>query len=150
MRVQELLDRKASNAIHTVTPEASVFDAVTAMVHHNVGAMLVVQNEALVGIITERDYLKLVTVKGRTARDTAVSDVMTRAVIYLTTESTLEEAMAICTEKRIRHLPVLKDEKVVGVLSIGDLVSAMAHKREMRIRTLEAYIADEYPGPSNP
>ncbi len=149
MRVHDLLARKSSGAIFSVGPDQSVFEAVTRMVEHNVGAMLVVQNDSLVGIITERDYLKLVTVQGRTARDTPVREVMSRAVIYLTPESTLEEAMAICTEKRIRHLPVLKDERIVGVLSIGDLVSAMAQKREMHIRTLEAYIADEYPGPSS-
>jgi CBS domain-containing protein len=150
MRVQELLARKESNAVYTVEPDQTVFEAVTRMANHNVGAMLVVQNENLVGIITERDYLRLVAVMGRTSRTTPVHEIMTRSVIYLTPETTLEEAMAIVTEKRIRHLPVLENEKVIGVLSIGDLVSAMAHKREMRIRTLEAYIADEYPGPSNP
>jgi CBS domain-containing protein len=150
MRVQELLARKESNAVYTVEPDQTVFEAVTRMASHNVGAMLVVQNENLVGIITERDYLRLVAVMGRTSRTTPVHEIMTRSVIYLTPETTLEEAMAIVTEKRIRHLPVLENEKVIGVLSIGDLVSAMAHKREMRIRTLEAYIADEYPGPSNP
>lgn len=148
MLVKELLARKASDAVYTVTPDQSVFDAVTNMVRHNVGAMLVVQHEKLVGIITERDYLKLVTVKGRTARDTPVHEVMTRAVIYLTPDATLEEAMAIVTEKRIRHLPVLADHAIAGVLSIGDLVSAMAHKREMHIRILEEYIADDYPGPN--
>ena len=150
MRVQELLARKESNAVYTVEPDQTVFEAVTRMANHNVGAMLVVQNENLVGIITERDYLRLVAVMGRTSRTTPVHEIMTRSIIYLTPETTLEEAMAIVTEKRIRHLPVLENEKVIGVLSIGDLVSAMAHKREMRIRTLEAYIADEYPGPSNP
>ncbi len=148
MRVHELLARKQNNAIYTVKPDQTVLEAVTEMVQRNVGAMLVMQDEALVGIITERDYLKLVTVKGRTARDTPVREIMTRAVIYLTPETTLEEAMAIVTTRRIRHLPVLRDSKVVGVLSIGDLVSAMAQKRELHIRTLEAYIADDYPGPS--
>jgi CBS domain-containing protein len=148
MRVHELLTRKASQAIYSVQPDQSVLEAVTAMVQHNVGAMLVMHDEALVGIITERDYLKLVTDKGRTARNTPVKEIMTRAVIYLTPETSLEEAMSIVTSKRIRHLPVLKDSKVIGVLSIGDLVSAMAQTRELHIRTLEAYIADEYPGPS--
>lgn len=148
MRVQELLSRKPSDAIYSVHPDQTVFEAVTEMVRRNVGAMLVMQDDGLVGIITERDYLKLVTVKGRTARDTPVHEVMTRTVIYLTPEASLEEAMAIVTSKRIRHLPILDGRKVVGVLSIGDLVSAMAHKRELHIRSLEAYIADDYPGPS--
>jgi len=148
MRVQDLLSKKDHAAIYSVGPDQSVFQAVTAMVEKNVGAMLVLQNEELVGIITERDYLRLVTVQGRTARDTPVRDVMTRAVVYLTPDTSVEEAMAIMTERRIRHLPILKDRKILGVVSIGDLVKAMAQKREMHIRTLEAYIADDYPGPT--
>ncbi|HOX24684.1 MAG TPA: CBS domain-containing protein [Candidatus Krumholzibacteria bacterium] len=147
MRVQDLLNEKANAAVYSVAPDQSVFEAVTEMVKKNVGAMLVVQNDELVGIITERDYLRLVTVQGRTARDTPVHEIMTRSVIYLTPDTSVEEAMAIVTEKRIRHLPVLADDRILGVLSIGDLVKATAKTREMHIRTLEAYIADDYPGP---
>ena len=113
MRVQELLDRKESNDIFSVTPEASVFEAVTDMVARNVGAMLVMREGSLVGIITERDYLRLVTVQGRTARDTPVHEVMTRTVIYLTPDVTVDQAMNIMTEKRIRHLPVLEKDRVI-------------------------------------
>jgi CBS domain-containing protein len=147
MRVQELLERKESQNIYSVPPEASVFEAVTEMVAKNVGAMLVMRDSSLVGIITERDYLRLVTVQGRTARDTPVHEVMTRTVIYLTPDVTLDQAMSIMTEKRIRHLPVLETDAVKGVLSIGDLVKAQAKQHEFKIRTLEAYIADDYPGP---
>lgn len=147
MRVQELLSRKDSQNIHSVSPEASVFEAVTEMVAKNVGAMLVMRDGALVGIITERDYLRLVTVQGRTARDTPVLEVMTRTVFYLTPDTSVDEAMSIMTEKRIRHLPVMDNDKVLGVLSIGDLVKAKAKDHEMKVRTLEAYIADDYPGP---
>jgi len=147
MRVQELLSRKDSQNIHSVSPEASVFEAVTEMVAKNVGAMLVMRDGALVGIITERDYLRLVTVQGRTARDTPVHEVMTRTVFYLTPDTSVDEAMSIMTEKRIRHLPVMDNDKVLGVLSIGDLVKAKAQDHEMKVRTLEAYISDDYPGP---
>jgi len=147
MRVQELLDRKDSQTIYSTTPDASVFEAVTAMVAKNVGAMLVMQDGALVGIITERDYLRLVTLQGRTARDTPVHEVMTRTVIYLTSDTSLDDAMSIMTGQRIRHLPVMDGPNVLGVLSIGDLVKAQAKDHEAKIRTLEAYIADDYPGP---
>lgn len=148
MRVNELLEKKEARGVFSVTPEQSVFEAVTTMVERNVGAMLVIQNDRLVGIITERDYLRLVTVQGRTARDTPVHEVMTRTVIYLTADSTVDEAMSIMTEKRIRHLPVMDGDTILGVLSIGDLVKAKAHSHELRIRTLEAYISDQYPGPA--
>ncbi len=150
MRVQELLDRKDSQNIYSVSPEASVFEAVTEMVAKNVGAMLVIKNGALVGIITERDYLRLVTVQGRTARDTPVHEVMSRTIVYLTPDTPIDEAMSVMTEKRIRHLPVMDDQTVCGVLSIGDLVKAKAKDHETKIRTLEAYISDDYPGPKTP
>ena len=148
MRVQELLDRKESQSIYAVIPEASVFEAVTEMVAKNVGAMLVTKEGSLVGIITERDYLRLVTAQGKTARDTPVHEVMTRSVIYLTPDTSVDEAMSIMTEKRIRHLPVMAGDKILGVLSIGDLVKAQASTQASQIRTLEAYIADSYPGPA--
>ncbi len=148
MRVKELLARKEITSIYSVAPEASVFEAVTEMAEKNVGAMLVVRDGQLLGIITERDYLRLVTVQGRTARDTPVHEVMTRRVIYVEPDNTMDDAMTIMTEKRIRHLPVLEGDRILGVLSIGDLVKAKTEKHEMHIRTLEAYIADQYPGPA--
>ena len=148
MLVQELLKQKNNQTIFSVTPETSVFEAVAEMVDKNVGAMLVMGDNTLVGIITERDYLRLVTVQGRTARDTPVHEVMSKTVIYLTPNSNVDDAMSIMTEKRIRHLPVLADNVVLGVLSIGDLVKAKAKNHELHIRTLEAYISDQYPGPA--
>ena len=148
MLVQELLKQKDNQTIFSVTPETSVFEAITKMVDKNVGAMLVIRDDTLVGIITERDYLRLVTVQGRTASDTPVHEAMSRSVIYLTPESDVDDAMSIMTEKRIRHLPVLADSEILGVLSIGDLVKAKATTHELHIRTLEAYISDKYPGPA--
>ena len=148
MLVQELLKQKSNQTIFSVTPETTVFEAVTEMVDKNVGAMLVMGDGTLVGIITERDYLRLVTVQGRTARDTPVHEVMSKTVIYLTPDSNVDDAMSIMTEKRIRHLPVLANDEILGVLSIGDLVKAKAKTHELHIRTLEAYISDQYPGPA--
>jgi len=148
MKVQDLLNSKDNNTIYSVAPEHTVFEAVTEMVEKNVGAMMVTRDTNLIGVITERDYLRLVTVQGKTARDTPVSAIMTRSVIYITPDTSVDEAMNIMTEKRVRHLPVLDDDCIVGVLSIGDLVKAKSEKSAMHIRTLQAYIADGYPGPS--
>jgi CBS domain-containing protein len=147
-RVQDILDQKPSREIFTVAPEESLMNAVMSMVQRNVGALLVTVDARLVGIVTERDYLRFVAAQGRTARETPVREVMTRAVIYVTPSSTVEEAMAIMTEKRIRHLPVLRDGELQGVVSIGDVVKQSAQLREFQIRTLQEYIADNYPGPT--
>ena len=112
-----------------------------------VGAMLVMKDAKLADILTDRDYLRDIAVKGRSSRETPVSEIMTRRVIYVAPESTVDEALTIITEQRIRHLPVLRDHTVVGVISIGDLVKAKVARQEVHIKTLEAYIADEYPGP---
>ena len=147
MRIQEIVDQKDITSIYSVAPEATVYEAITEMADRNVGAMLVMQDGKLAGILTERDYLRQIAVKGRSSRETPVSEIMTRRVIYVAPESSVDEALTIITEQRIRHLPVLRDHTVVGVISIGDLVKAKVARQEVRIRTLEAYIADEYPGP---
>lgn len=147
MRIQEIVDQKDITSIYSVAPGATVYEAITEMADRNVGAMLVMQDGKLAGILTERDYLRQIAVKGRSSRETPVSEIMTRRVIYVAPESSVDEALTIITEQRIRHLPVLRDHTVVGVISIGDLVKAKVARQEVRIRTLEAYIADEYPGP---
>jgi CBS domain-containing protein len=148
-RIQDILDQKATREIFTIDPDETLFGAVVKMVEHNVGALLVTSQDRLVGIVTERDYLRFVCAQGRTARETPVREIMTRTVIYVTPSSTVDEAMAIMTEKRIRHLPVLKDGALQGVVSIGDAVKQHAILREFQIRTLQEYIADVYPGPSS-
>ena len=149
MKIKQILSEKDIVAIYSVTPEASVFEAITQMAEKNVGAMLVVRDPDLVGIITERDYLREVALQGRASRDTPVHEVMSRQVVYVEPDCSVEDAMTIMTQKRIRHLPVLDGERIAGMVSIGDLVKAKAAKHEMHIRTLEAYIADEYPGPKS-
>ncbi|MBD3220668.1 CBS domain-containing protein [bacterium] len=147
MSVRDILKEKDITSIYSVAPDATVYDAIAEMSSRNVGAMLVMQDGKLAGILTERDYLREVILKGRSSRETPVTDIMSRTVIYIEPDCSVDEALNIMTEKRIRHLPVLDQGTVVGVVSIGDLVKAKIVKHELHIRTLEAYIADQYPGP---
>ena len=148
--VRELLAQKSQRALVQVDPDDTVFEAVTRMVRANVGAVLVMDEGRVRGIMTERDYLRFVTELGRTARDTPVLELMTRKVIYTTPEASVTEVMALMTEARIRHLPVMEGQQLVGLVSIGDCVKAISHDQEVKLRTLEAYISDAYPGPAQP
>ena len=147
-RVQDILEQKATREVFTIAPDDTLMNAVVSMTARNVGALLVTTEGRLIGIVTERDYLRFVAAQGRTARETPVREVMTRAVVYVTPSTSIEEAMAIMTERRLRHLPVLLDGQLVGVVSIGDVVKQSAQLREFQIRTLQEYIADQYPGPT--
>jgi CBS domain-containing protein len=146
--IKELLDDRGPRPIHSVGPDATVFMAVTKMVEENVGAILVLADGAIKGIMTERDYLRFIAAQGRTARDTPVSELMTRKVIYVTPETRVNEVMGIMTTARIRHLPVLDDGELMGIISIGDAVKQITEEQELHIRTLEDYINDPYPGPA--
>lgn len=147
--IKELLDLKGPTTIHSIAPDGTVFEAVTCMVENNIGAILVLADDTIKGIMTERDYLRFITDRGRTARDTLVSDLMTSKVIYLTPDTSLDEAMAIMTEARIRHIPILDGSNLLGIVSIGDLVKQISSNREVQLRNLEEYISDPYPGPGN-
>jgi CBS domain-containing protein len=146
--IKELLEFKGQGTVHTVEPEDTVFSAVTRMVEMNIGALLVTEGKEIKGIMSERDYLRFITVKGRTARDTPVREVMTRKVIYVTPDTELNEVMTIMTAERIRHVPVLNDGALMGIVSIGDVVKRISQDQEVHIRTLEEYILDPYPGPT--
>jgi len=146
--IKELLDYKGQGTVHTVEPDDTVFTAVTRMVEMNSGALLVIEGEGIKGIMTERDYLRFITVKGRTARDTPVKEVMTGKVIYVTPDTELNEVMTIMTAERIRHVPVLREGELLGIVSIGDVVKQISQDQEVHIRTLEEYINDPYPGPT--
>ena len=148
--IRELLKDKGDGPIYSVGPQDTVFAAVTQMVEHRVGAMLVKDGETIAGIVTERDYLRFISVKGRTARDTPVREIMTPRVIYVTPDTELNEVMAIMTAQRIRHVPVLDNDKLLGIVSIGDVVKQISRDQKVQIRTLEEYIADSYPGPAAP
>ena len=146
--IKELLEYKGQGTIHTVEPDDTVFVAVTRMVEMNIGALLVTEGKDIKGIMTERDYLRFITAKGRTARDTPVREVMTGKVIYVTPDTELNEVMTIMTAERIRHVPVLREGELLGIVSIGDVVKRISQDQEVHIRTLEEYINDPYPGPA--
>lgn len=148
--VRELLAAKSRQTLVYVGPDDTVFEAVTRMVKANVGAILVMDGGRVRGIMTERDYLRFVTELGRTARDTPVLDLMTRKVLYVTPDTSIQEVMALMTEARIRHVPVMEGETLLGLVSIGDCVKQLSRDQEGKLRTLEAYINDTYPGPAQP
>ena len=137
--VRQLLQAKGRD-IHSIAPDARVFEALKLMAEKNVGALLVVEGERLVGVFSERDYARKVILKGKTSKDTAVRDIMTSHVLYVRPEQTIEECMALMTAKHVRHLPVLEEEGLVGVVSIGDVVKAIIAEQEFIIEQLQNYI----------
>jgi CBS domain-containing protein len=143
--VADLL-RAKGRAVHTVSPTSSVYDAVDRMVRHNVGSLLVTEGDEIHGIITERDYLREIVLKGRTSRETPVREVMTARIVCVGPEDTIEGCMAIMTEKRIRHLPVLEGGRLAGLISIGDVIKRLSTDQKAEIRYLTDYITGKYPG----
>ena len=142
--VGELLDRKG-HGIWSVAPDDTVFDAIKLMDDKGIGAVAVLKDGALVGMLSERDYARKVILKGRSSSDTQVSDIMTSQVYYTFPSQTVEDCMIVMSERRIRHLPVLKGDELVGMLSIGDLVKDIIAEQKFIIEQLEHYIAgDEY------
>ena len=139
--VSDILDTKGRKVLE-IDGSATVLDAVTKMVEGNVGSLLVTEGGRLAGIVTERDYLRRVTLEGRDERTTPVREIMSAPIVYMTPESTIEECMAVMTERRIRHLPVLTDaQEVVGVVSIGDLVKFQSREQSVQIKFLTEYIS---------
>ncbi|MEP6482804.1 MAG: CBS domain-containing protein [Rudaea sp.] len=138
--VKHLLEGKGV-AIFSVGPESPVFDAIRAMAERSVGALLVMQDERLVGIVSERDYARKVILKNRSSKDMAVSEIMSSPVLTVTAGDTINHCLRQVTEHRIRHLPVVDGEKVVGILSIGDLVKAVIDDQAEQLEHLQKYIA---------
>ena len=138
--VSQLLDSKGHD-VFSVAPDDSVLQALQVMAKHDVGALVVMEEEHLRGIISERDYARKVILDGRTSGDTKVHEVMTSKVLCAAPNQTIPECFALMTNKRIRHLPVLENDKVVGMLSIGDCVKATIHDQEFVIEQLENYIS---------
>lgn len=137
--VRQLLATKGSEVV-SVSPESNVLDALKLMAQREIGAVLVLEAGRLVGIMSERDYARKVILKGKSSADTKVREIMTERVMYARPEQTVPECMALMTEKRVRHLPVLDGDRLVGVLSIGDLVKETISEQEFIIRQLENYI----------
>ncbi|HET7610236.1 MAG TPA: CBS domain-containing protein [Rhodanobacteraceae bacterium] len=139
-QVKHLLDGKG-NAVYTITPEAPVLDAIRLMAERSVGALPVMRGGALAGIVSERDYARKVILKGHSSRETPVSDIMTPAPTSVAPATTVDECMRLCTELRVRHLPVLENNRLVGIVSIGDLVKAVIDDQAAEIDHLQRYIA---------
>ena len=137
--VAQLLELKPTGIV-AIAPEATVLDAVKLLAEKNVGAVLVLDGPRLVGVFSERDYARKVDLKGKSSSNTPVSEVMTRDVVFVTPSHTNEDCMALMTDKRIRHLPVVANDRVVGILSIGDLVKDIISEQQFIISQLESYI----------
>ena len=137
--LSQLLDLKGRE-VHAVSPDAAVLDAIRVMAERHVGALLVMQAGRLAGIVSERDYARKVVLKGRSSTTTPVRDIMSSEVITIGPEGTVEEAMRLMTEHRIRHLPVVRGSAVVGVVSIGDLVKSVIEEQRHTIEELQSYI----------
>jgi CBS domain-containing protein len=137
--VRQLLDQKGSK-IWSIHPDATVFDAVAKMAEKDIGSMVVMDGDELFGIITERHYARNVVLKGKTSPATPVRDIMESRVIIARPEQSVDQCMALMTEKRVRHLPVLEGEKPIGIISIGDLVKSIIGDQKFMIDQLEHYI----------
>jgi len=139
MFVRHVLERK-EGAVHSIGPDAPVLEAVRLMSEKHVGALLVMNGQQLVGIVSERDYARKIVLMGRSSSDTPVKTIMSSPVVTVSSDDSLDACMRLVTEKRIRHLPVIERDKVVGVVSIGDIVKNMIHEQRQTIEQLEAYI----------
>lgn len=138
--VRQLLKEKTRPGIFSVAPNATVYQALQLMAEKDIGAVLVVDQDKLVGIFSERDYARKVVLQGKTSAGTPIADIMTRKVVYVRPEQTVEDCMAIMGDKRIRHLPVMENEALIGVLSVTDLVRETIAEKEFLIQQLENYI----------
>ncbi len=141
MQVHQILSVKEIDTIWSVKPDNTVYEALEIMESKNIGAVLVMESGDMVGIFSERDYARKGILRGRASKDTLIRDVMTSKVITVETEQKLQECMEIMSEKHIRHLPVTKNGKLVGLISINDIVTAIMREQRAHIRSLESYIS---------
>ena len=141
--VAHILKSKADQKVYSIVPTASVLDAVKLMAEKNIGALVVMEGEKIVGIITERDYARKIVLMARSSKDTPVRDIMTPSAMYVGPAQTSEECMALMTDSRVRHLLVVDSGKLIGLISIGDLVKDIISEQKFIIEQLEHYITGE-------
>jgi len=137
--VLDILKTKGDQ-VWTIEPDKTVFDALTLMADKKIGALVVLDGQKIIGMVSERDYARKVILKGKSSKETPIRDIMTSRVCYVSRERTVDECMALMTDKIIRHLPVIENDALVGIVSIGDVVKSMISEREFIIERLEAYI----------
>jgi CBS domain-containing protein len=138
--VSHILDSKPDHTVYTITPTVSVFEAVKLMAEKSIGALVVLEGEKVVGMITERDYARKIVLMARSSKETAVRDIMTTSVMYVRPDHTSEDCMVLMTEHRVRHFPVIDNGKLIGLISIGDLVKDIISEQKFIIQQLEHYI----------
>jgi CBS domain-containing protein len=144
--IAKVLESKRENRILSISPDQTVFEALKKMAEYGVGALLVLSDNQLLGIISERDYARKVILKGHLSKDLLVREIMTTAIVSVNPRRPVDECMAIMTEHRFRHLPVMESDTVVGVVSLGDVVRWIISEQEEVIHELEGYIVGSYPG----
>ncbi|HUS34306.1 MAG TPA: CBS domain-containing protein [Verrucomicrobiae bacterium] len=138
--------REKGAAIHSISPEATVYEAIETMADRNIGALLVMSGQRLAGVISERDYTRKIALKGKQSKQTPVSEIMFSPVISVGDDASVEECMTLMTQHRIRHLPVLDGDRVVGVVSIGDLINWIIKTQREVLNSMEDFISGKYPG----
>ena len=138
--MKQLLEAKGHD-VWSISPDATVYEAIKMMADKEIGALVVLEGESLVGVLSERDYARKVVLQGRSSMDTKIREIMTSRVAYAKPEQSVEECMAMMTDKRVRHLPVMDGERLLGLISIGDLVKAIIEEQQHTIRQLEQYIS---------
>jgi CBS domain-containing protein len=143
--IDEILQHKPAQ-LWTISHDATVFDAIHLMADKNIGALLVMSGNRLMGIVSERDYTRKVALKGKSSRDTRVGEIVSTPLISATPHHTVEDCMRLMTTNRVRHLPILEGDTVIGVVSIGDLVNWIISAQSVTITQLESYISGQYPG----